>query len=279
MRSAVSLMYSCRNYLKTLFLLSFLALIAGCIAEDKDDDKPINSIGEEVDDTTLALNGFWNGGLDQTETLRLLIYNGDIYGLDADKAFFGTLESPSLEEVDFSLSSFPLSYQDTANNEFVADGSTTTYTINGLLATSSTIVGDFETDGGLYGSLTIVNDGTFANNSALTSLAGKWTTTNLELNITARGRFHGVNNGANKDCSFEGQFSLLDVGDSLMAITMNRRTCDDFNGDSKGYAAINGDGALEIYSKMGSSLLFMTFSAPASTGSTTTPVTEDVVAE
>jgi len=265
------------SYLTTLrlsILASSLLLLSACLPEEKEDLNPTNSDGVEIDDTSLALNGFWNGGLDQTETLRMLIYNGDVYGLDADKAFFGTLESPTIEEVDFTLTAFPFSYQDSANNEYVADGNTTSYTVNGLLATNITIVGDFSTDGGLFGSITITNDGTFSNNSSLTSLAGKWTTANLELNITSRGRFHGVNNGATKDCSFEGQFSLLNVGDALMALTMNRRNCDDFNGDATGFAAINGDGELEIYSKMGSSLLFMSFTAPAASGSTTVPDTD-----
>lgn len=255
-------------------LIGCLLLLSACLPEEKDDTNPTNSIGEEVDDTSLALNGFWNGGLDQTETLRMLIYNGDVYGLDSDKAFFGTLESPSAEEVDFELTAFPFSYEDATNNEYVADGNTTRYTINGLLATNTTVVGDFETDGGEFGSLTINNDGTFSNNSSLTSLAGKWTTADLEMNITSRGRFHGVNNGTNKDCSFEGQFSLLNVGDVLMAISINRRNCDDFNGDATGFAALNVDGNLEIYSKMGSSLLFMTLTAPTSSGGSTTPDTE-----
>jgi hypothetical protein len=256
----------------TIFVVSLL--LSACLPEEKEDTNPTNSDGIEVDDDSLALNGFWNGGLDQTETMRLLIYNGDVYGLDADQAFFGTLESPSLEEVDFALTAFPFSYEDASNNEFVADGNTTSYTINGLLATRTTVVGDYETDGGEFGSITIVNDGTFSNNSSLSSLTGKWTTTDLEMNITSRGRFHGVNNGTNKDCSFEGQFSLLNVGDALLALTINRRNCDDFNGDATGFAAINADGNLEIYSKMGSSLLFMTLNAPTSTGGNTSPDTE-----
>jgi len=260
--------------IQRFFLFSSLLLLAACLPEEKEDTNPTNSEGVEVDDTSLALNGFWNGGFDQTETLRMLIYNGNVYGLDADKAFFGTLDSPTIEEVDFALTAFPFAYEDSPNNEFVADGNTTSYTINGLLATNTTVVGDFATDGGVFGALTITNDGTFSNNSSLTSLAGKWTTTDLELNITSRGRFHGVNNGATKDCSFEGQFSLLTVGDALMALTINRRNCDDFNGDATGFAAINADGELEIYSKMGSSLLFMTFTAPTSSAGTTTPDTE-----
>jgi len=252
-----------------------LALITGCIGEDKDDDQPAptNSDGDVVDNTSLTLNGFWNGGFEQAETLRMLIFNGDVYGLDEDKAFFGTVESPSEEEVDFTLTSYPFSYDDAANFEFVADGVATVYTINGLLATNTSLVGDFETDASEFGALMLANDSTYSTNSSLTSLIGKWTTTDLEMNITSRGRFHGVNNGTDKDCSFEGQIDLINSANSLLAITLNRRNCDDFNGDSSGFVAINVDGELELYSRMGSALLFMKFTAPAASGGAT-PDTE-----
>lgn len=279
----MSVIYSYRNYLQTLCILLTLALLTACIAEDKDDDPaPTNSEGEPVDNTALSLNGFWNGGFEQTDTLRVLIFNGDVYGLDEDKAFFGTVESPAEEEVDFSVIAYPFSYEDATNFEFVADGAATAYTINGLLATTTTIVGDFETDAAEFGALALTNDLTFSNNSSLTSLIGKWTTTDLEMNITSRGRFHGVNNGTDKDCSFEGQINLINAGDSLLVLTLNRRNCDDFNGDSTGFVAINGDGELELYSKMGSSLLFMKFTAPTATGGTAdpeTPTEEDPTTE
>lgn len=269
----MSAIHSCRSVLQTVCILTLLALVAGCIAEDKKDDNPTNSEGQEVDSTALALNGFWNGGFEQTDTLRALIYNGDVYALDADKGFFGTVASPASEEVDFSITAYPFSYEDATNFEFVADGLATVYTINGLLASATTVVGDFETDAASFGALTVVNDGTYSNNSSLSALIGKWTTTALELNITSRGRFHGVNNGTDKNCSFEGQIDLINASNSILAITMNRRNCDDFNGDSTGFVAINGEGELELYSKMGSSLLFMKFTAPTASGETTTPDT------
>jgi hypothetical protein len=271
----VFLIYSCRNYLKIVFIFFFLALITSCIAENEDDKNPINSMGQEVDDTSLDLNGFWNGGFDQTETLRILIYNGDVYGLDGDKAFFGTVESPTIEEVDFSISAYTFSYEDVSNLEFVADGAATAYRIEGLLANTRLLVGSFETDSSEFGSLTLTNDTSFSNNSSLTSLVGKWTTPDLEIYITRLGNFFGVNNGAGKKCSFEGQIDLINASESLLALTLNRRDCDDFNGDATGFVAINGEGALELYSKMGSSLLFMTFAAPTSAGNSTTPETPE----
>lgn len=240
-------------------------MTAACLPEEEDDD--------DID--VSVLNGFWNGGFEQTETLRVLIYNGYVYALDEDKALFGTVTSPSDEEVDFSLSSYPFSYEDTTNFEFISDSTATSYTINGLLASSTLIVGDYETSSRDYGALELINDGTFDSNSSLTSLAGEWTTTDLVLNITSNGRFLGVNNGTDKNCSFEGQISIINSANSLASLTMNRRNCDDFNGDSTGYAAINGDGELEFYSLMGSQLLFMTFALSTTNAETETDTETD----
>lgn len=280
----MSAIHSCRSVLQTVCILTLLALVAGCIAEDKKDDNPTNSEGLEVNNTALALNGFWKGGLEQTDTIKALIYNGDVYALDADKGFFGTVESPNKEEVDFKLTAYSFSYEDTANFEFVADGTATVYTVNGLLASKTSLVGDYTTDASAFGSITLANDETYSNNSSLTALSGKWTNTDLELNITNLGRFLGFNKLTTKNCSFEGQFKIIDSNNSLLSIAINRRNCDGFNGDSNGFAAINADGKLEIYSKMGESLLFMTFSPPekaAETPTTTpeTPTTETPATE
>ncbi len=261
---AVSLTYFYRKYLKTLSVFFLALLIVGCLPEEKDDDDDNES------NKISALNGFWKGGFEQTDTLRVLIYNGSVYALDKEKALFGSVTSPSDEEVDFSLTAYPFAYEDEPNFEFVSDRTATNYTVNGLLATTSLIVGDYETSSREFGSLELTNDGTFTNPSSLASLTGKWTTTDLELNITSRGRFLGVNNGTNKNCSFEGQIQLINTAQSLLSMTLNRRNCDDFNGESTGFVAINSDGALELYSKMGNQLLFMKFSAPASSSGTDT---------
>jgi hypothetical protein len=272
----VSLIYSYRNYLKTLYVLLFLALITGCIAEDKKDENPTNSEGETVDNTALALNGFWNGGFDQTETLRVLIFNGDVYGLDEDKAFFGTVESPSHEILEFDLVSYPLATNDPINNEFIADGSATQYLADSaLLVNARQIVGTFSIGTvGTPSDVFLENDETFPNNQSVASLTkGKWTTSAYSMFISISGNFDVSSSDVTKRCVFVGNFVNINTSNSLMAINIRREGCVEFNGESSGFAAINTEGELEIYSKMGSSLLFMTFTAPVSAGNTTTPET------
>lgn len=253
----MSPIYFYRKYLKTLCVLLALALTVGCLPKEKDDDNDMST-----------LNGFWDGGFEQTETLRILIYNGDVYGLDEDKAIFGSVTGPKNEEIDLSLTAYPFAYEDAANFEFVSDRTSTTYSVNGLLATTFLIVGDYETSSREYGALELTNDETYNSRSSLESLAGKWTTTDLELNITSSGRFLGVNNGTDKNCSFKGTIDLINSEHSLMSLNLTRKNCDDFNGDSAGFVAINAEGELELYSKMANKLLFMTFQPPAATNET-----------
>lgn len=242
-------------------------LLSACLPEEKEDD--------DVTETSIsALNGFWNGGFEQTETLRVLIYNNNIYGLDADQALFGSVKSPASEELEITLTAYPFAYQDSVNFEYISDRNSTNYSINGLLANETLIVGDYETSNREYGSLQLTNDLSFNSPSSLSSLTGEWTTADIQLNITQNGKFLGVNNGVENDCSFEGEIKLINASQSLLSLTINRKNCDGFNGNSTGYAAINADGELEFYSKMGSSLLFMTFTAPASSNNTTAPEEE-----
>lgn len=265
---------------QTLFLVTPLMLLSACLPEEKEDTNPISNEDGASSQFILSLNGFWDGGFEQTETLRVLIYNGSVYGIDADKAIYGSVTSAENEEVDFTLSSYPFAYSDMTNFEYVSDRTVTSYSVNGLLATSTLIVGDYETSKREYGSLTLINDETYKTSSSLDSLTGEWVTEDLKLNITSSGKFHGVNNGANKDCVFEGQIKIINTAESVFSLELNRRTCDDFNGASTGYAAINPDGELEFYSKMGSYLLFMKFTTSDNTTAPEeeTPVEEDAEA-
>lgn len=249
----------------TLFLLS------ACLPEEKEDSNPVNSRGIEVDDASLALNGFWIGGFNQTETLKLLIYNGDVFGIDADKAFFGTVDSSSESAFQFLLLGYSLSYQDDANDEYASDGSAITYTIDGRLFNFSEleIAASFDTNDALFGEFNVTNDDSYSNNSSLSGLVGMWTTAKYQLRIDRDGGFI-ILDTSDSGCVSNGRISLLDNTNSLMTLNISRDKCEEFNGNATGYAAINLDGELEFYSKLGGSLLFMTFTAPISSDDTTT---------
>ena len=104
-----------------------------------------------------------------------------------------------------------------------------------------------------------------------------WTTAKYQLRIDREGGFI-ILDTSDSGCVSNGRISLLDNTNSLMVLNISRDKCEEFNGNASGYAAINLDGELEFYSKLGNSLLFMTFAAPTSTGSTTTTETTEEVA-
>jgi len=255
-----------------LCVAASLVLLSACLPEEKEDKNPINSSGIEVDNASLALNGFWNGGFNQGDKLKLLIFNGDVYGLDEDEAFFGTVASSSAT-FNFDLLAYPLSHEDSVNNEYVADGIAVTYTIDdGRLFNYGQleIAASFDTNNGLLGELNVINDASYSKNSSLSSLVGLWTTADYQLRIDGQGNYI-IQDTTDSGCVSNGKINLIDSNNSLMALIITRKKCDDFNGSATGFAAINTDGELEFYSKMSSSLLFMTFMPPATAGIVETP--------
>lgn len=258
-------------------VMSFFLLSACLPEEEKEEDtNPINSSGVEVDDASLGLNGFWVGGFNQTETLKLLIYNGDVFGIDADKAFFGTVDSTAESSFQFTLLGYSLSYLDTVNEEYASDGGAISYTIDGRLFNFAEleIAASFDTNDAPFGEFNVINDKSYSSNSSLSSLVGMWTTAKYQLRIDREGGFIMLDT-SDSGCVSNGRISLLDNTNSLMALNISRDKCEEFNGNASGYAAINLDGELEFYSKLGNSLLFMTFAAPTSTGGTTTTETSE----
>ena len=261
---------------QTLFLVAPLMLLSACLPEDKEDTKPISNEGGSVNNSTLSLNGFWDGGFNQDESLRVLIFNGNAYGINAEKAFYGTVTAESETDINLSLQGAAFSYEDSTNDEYVASGRALTYTIEASFFAYDDleIAGSFDTNStGPFGELNMVNDSTYTTPSSLNSLTGLWSTTNYQLKIDKLGNFI-IQDTSESGCYSKGTLKIIDSTKSLLKVTLNRKRCDDFNGDSTGYAAINADGQLEFYSKMGSSLLFMTFTAPATSNNTTAPEEE-----
>lgn len=245
-------------------------LLVGCIAEE-DKDKITNEQGVTVSDPTLALNGLWDGQFDQAGSLRVLIYNGNVYGLDDSRGYYGTaLLNNDNRTATLALTSYALSQNDTTAKQYVADGLSQEYSLNGLLYTvdaSPQVVGDFE-NALSTGSFVLTDDGTWPNNSALSLLAGKWTATGYEFYVeplSSKASFKGISTDSS-GCTFEGDITLLDKNFALYAVALReRKNCPAFNEtNASGYAVINTDSALELYLRKGTDLLFMTFAAPVS---------------
>lgn len=256
-------------------------LLVGCIAEE-DKDKITNEQGVTVTDPTLALNGLWDGQFDQAGALRVLIYNGNVYGLDESRGYYGTaLLNRDNGTATLALTSYALSQNDTAAKQFVADGLNQDYSLNGLLytvGTSPQLVGDFE-NATNTGSFVLTDDGIWPNNSALALLAGKWTATGYEFYVqpqSNKASFKGIGTGSS-GCTFEGDITLLDKNFALYAVALReRKNCPAFNEtNASGYAVVNSDSELEVYLRKDTDLLFMTFTAPVSSTPVETPEDPD----
>ena len=266
--------------LLSIVLTASALVLGGCIAEE--DDPITNEQGEEVSDPTAALNGFWDGQFDQSGALRVLIYNGNVYALDETNGYYGTvvLDDDS-QMATFALTAYTLSENDTSGNQYVADGSEEEFDLSGLLysgeSSDDTLVGDYSNDS-TDGSFLLTDDGTWDNNSALSTLAGKWTATGYEFyveTLSGKASFKGISTDAS-GCTFDGYFRLLDKAYSLYEVELTeRKNCNAFNEtDAEGYAAINADGELELYLRKDTDLLFMIYTAPATTTDDTTDETD-----
>jgi len=259
-----------------ILLCGLVVLLAGCIAEDED-EKTTNEQGEEVSDATLALSGFWDGQFDAdtADSLRVLIYNGNIYGLDEDNGYYGTVSlNTSDQTVLASADSYALNAASEADaKQFVADGSSNDYEfdtqLTSLVATNDSLFGSYSIDSTPSGNMQLTRDGTWDNNSPLSNLTrtGKWTATNHELVMTRAGdgvTFTGVSTST-AGCNFRGRITNLDTNYNLYRVVLTEReNCAAFNETNvNGLAGFNSDGDIEFYFRDNNAMLFMTFTPPA----------------
>lgn len=265
--------------MRKITLATCLALsinLTGCIAED-DDDEIVNDQGETITDQTASLSGFWNGQFNQTTDLRVLIYNGNVYGLDADNGYYGDIVlNAGNRTVIADLTAYALNTDsDSTAKQFIADGNEADYELDtqlsSLQATDDSLFGGYSVDGTSTGNILLTRDGTWENNSPLSALikTGKWTATNYELVTTRAGErvtFTGVStDSANAGCIFRGELTTIDTNFNLYRATLSEREdCPAFNeSEVPGFAGFNSDGDLEFYFRASNSLLFMTFTPPA----------------
>lgn len=121
-----------------------------------------------------------------------MIFNGNAYGINAEKAFYGTVNAESETDINLSFQGAAFSYEDSTNDEYVASGRALTYTIEASFFAYDDleIAGSFDTNStGPFGELNMVNDSTYTTPSSLNSLTGLWSTTNYQLKIDHLGNF------------------------------------------------------------------------------------------
>ncbi|WP_296981573.1 hypothetical protein, partial [Thalassolituus sp. UBA1505] len=160
--------------LSTLSLISAL-LLTGCLAEE--DKSVTNEQGEDVNDVTAALNGFWDGVLNAGATseanMRVLIYNGNLYGLDENNGYYGTLVlNPDDETAIAALTSYALSTDSEADAEmFIANGSEAEVDLDvqqaSIAATNDSLFGSFSIDGTASGNIEMTREDTWTDNAPL----------------------------------------------------------------------------------------------------------------
>lgn len=117
-----------------------------------------------------ALNGFWNGQLDQGEDMRMLIYNGEVFARDAQQGYYGNLTYNDYDlEAKITLNAKLFTTTDEMSNEFIAASAGPFYTLTGLyyqVEAMPKLIGDYSST--VNGSFGFKNDGTWENSSSLT---------------------------------------------------------------------------------------------------------------
>ena len=256
-----------------ILFLGLVILLAGCISEEKKKETT-NEEGQKVSDATLNLSGFWDGKFN-SNTVRVLIYNGNIYGRGPENGYYGTVSLNSGDQtVLIQAKSYAISSDsDTAGNQYVADGNSSDFEfdtqLSSLKASNDSLFGSYSIGNTPSGNVELTRDGTWNNNSPLSNLAktGKWTATNHELVMTQASdgvTFTGISTSV-VGCNYRGRLENLDTNRNLYRATLTiRENCPAFNQTNvSGLAGFNKDGNLEFYFREANSMLFMTFTPPA----------------
>ncbi|MFC3679353.1 hypothetical protein [Bacterioplanoides pacificum] len=258
-----------------ILILTACLTLGGCIAEDDPQDI-INDQGDSVSDQTLSLSGFWDGQFNQSTDIRMLIYNGNVYALDGNNGYYGTVSLNSGDQTALiNATAYALnSASDSTAEQLIADGNDAAYVLDtqlsSLFVSNDSLFGSYSIDGTSSGNIKLTRDGTWSNNSPLSALTvvGSWSASNHELVMTRAGSgvtFTGVSTATgNSGCNFRGRLETIDSNYNLYrAVLSSREDCPAFNNSATGYAGFNSEGELEFYLRANNALLFMTFAPPA----------------
>ncbi|WP_369856186.1 hypothetical protein [Candidatus Thalassolituus haligoni] len=272
--------------MRLFLLVVFSTLMTACISISSDDDGVTNAEGQTVNAETLTLNGFWDGQLDQAGSLRILMYQGIIFGLDESRGYYGSINLDSSTQIaNLDLTAYAITASDATAGHYLADGSSVDYLMEGLVyttaSTSDTLVGDYDSDRGA-GSFLLMDDATWNNNAGVALVTGQWQAGDYSLYITSLGSRASLKaiSAASGGCTFDGFIEPVNQQYNLYNVTLTeRKNCSDYNATNvPGYATITAAGALEFFLFDTGSLYYMIYTAAvteAESTAATTTTTED----
>ena len=247
--------------MRTLFFVTAI-LVSGCISNTSDLDV------EPSFNKAIALNGFWDGQFNQSGEVRMLFYEGEIYGTDGSSGYRGTVSyDESTEEVTMSMRLLGITTSEESGDFIVAGGDSTLRSFSGVLVTQpsdmNTIAGNY-TQASEGGSLTLDTDGTWQNGSALWQLIGTWRMGDYKVVIGQSGDHDVFVGSGPSGCTFKGDIYLLNDKYPLFEVNMyERSSCSGFNltaGQSaRGFTAVTGTDEIEMYLTLNGELIIMRF--------------------
>lgn len=290
---------------RACLILSFI-LLSACIdlEDDAPGDTPVSTTPDNdntpATSSVSALNGIYTADITETQdagtsstttTARVLIYEGAVFGLREDKAFYGVVTAGSLTPWLLTLEFYDFALASADDKEYAASDNNDNFTVNALINATG-IQGTYESTNTITGRISLVNRNDYDDGSAIADLAGSWNTSATlanTLDVSSDGmHFTATEVITSQDnCSFYGEFQLINSQFNLFAVKLTRpNDCSQFSFldnsgvivDVSGFAVINPDGELEMYFWHNNELLFLTYTKVASAGATTpeTPTEPEV---
>jgi hypothetical protein len=216
----------------------------------------------------LATNNFWDLRFDQSSDVgRFLFYNGQVYGVDSDFGYLGSLSFDQLtDEVSMSLTRYPVTgfYE---SKTLVTGDAAGRYEVDARLVVDSQVNGQIQGNyqlGSSTGTLLTINDGSWTQGSELRTLVGNWQDggdlLTIESNTNSQVTYEAIDADG---CTTLGRLELIDATQpALRAIVESRSSCIGLNSTTefRGYAAVNISGQLEFFLDKGTHLLHMVYS-------------------
>jgi hypothetical protein len=167
------------------FLIIITILLSACVdtKDSSPDDTPTVSL-------ISSLNGVYTVDITETDnadttsttfTARALIYEGMVYGLREDKAFFGSVTPGTISSLLMTLEFYNFTLSAADDNEYAATNNNDEFTVNAVI-NGDDIQGVYESTDTITGNIQFVKRDNYDDDSDLTELAGGWNTASTLTN-------------------------------------------------------------------------------------------------